>query len=74
MKSTLELEVTLLGLRVAARIKKTPVDPGVNLWVEEALARNYWRHLCEREETGQFESPAPGRCDADQGVAGNAAW
>ena len=73
MKSYVELQVALRGLRRVARGKKTQIDPVLDLWVEEALARNYWRRLCERSQAERSSRPAPTGRDDDHSVAGNAA-
>ena len=73
MKISVELEVALLALRAETRGKKTQVDPVVHRWVDEALTRNYWRHLCERNDAELMEAGARRRRPVDQAVADNAA-
>ena len=67
MKSTVELEVALRGLRARAPFRQVGHDAKLERWVEEASARNYWRSLCERDQP-RYVGRAPEPCDQAEAV------
>jgi hypothetical protein len=64
MKSTIELEVALRGLRSARPKLTMSNDTLSDLWIEEALSRNYWLQLCEGGEARQTREAPRANQDA----------
>ena len=55
MKTAVECEVALRGLH---RFPRPSVDEATEAWIEETLAQNYWRLLCEEAAPERLDAPA----------------
>lgn len=62
MKTAVELEVALRSLQ---RCPRPFLDEATETWVQEILAQNYWRSLCEGTVPPRRDAPAASGVPAD---------